>query len=116
MIDFVLLPAVMIGAGWLLGWWGILLVAVAWGWARRGSPAWRAALAGAVAWAFWLILAGPPIAMLTLLEKLSAMVGAPEPFLVALPPLYAALLAWAGARLVQGLLPGRGVVRPESGV
>lgn len=105
MIDFLLLPLLCIGASYALGWWGILLVAAAWGWARRGAPAWRAALAGAVAWAFWLILAGPPVAMLTLLEKLSAILGAPAPVLLALPPLYAALLAWAAARLSRGLRP-----------
>ncbi|HWA17337.1 MAG TPA: hypothetical protein VG817_12955 [Gemmatimonadales bacterium] len=104
MIDFLLLPLLMTVATWLFGWWGILLVGLASGWLRRQSPAWRAALAAAAAWGFWLILAGPPAAMLTLLEKLSQIFGGvPIPALLALPPLYAALLAWAAARLGQGL-------------
>lgn len=103
MIDFLLLPALMIGASWFLGWWGILLVGLVWGFLRRGSPSWRAGLAAAVAWTLWLILAGPPLAMVSLLEKLSELFGVPTPVLVVLPPLYAAVLGWASARLCRGL-------------
>lgn len=115
MIDFLLLPVLMTGASWFLGWWGILVSGLLWGGLRREAPSWRAALAAAVAWAFWLILAGPPVAMLTLLEKLSDISGAPAPVLLALPPLYAAILAWAAARVAQGFsLLGTKVPSPRT--
>jgi hypothetical protein len=106
MIDFLLVLLLMVGGSRLIGWWAILLIAAGWGWWWRDrKPSWRAALAGGLAWAFWLSLAGPPAVLLTLLDRLSLISGASVPVLLALPPLYAALLAWAAARVAQGFRP-----------
>ncbi len=109
MIDFLLLLLLMTVGSRFLGWWAFLLVGSGWGWWWRSrKPAWRAGLAGGLAWAFWLSLAGPPATMLILLDRLSQIFGAPVPVLLALPPLYAALVAWAAARVVQGIAPSPG--------
>jgi hypothetical protein len=117
MIDFLLLLLLMTGGTWLLGWWAILVIAAGWGWWWRDrKPAWRPSLAAGLAWAFWLSLAGPPAALLTLLDRLDRIFGAPSPVLLALPPLYAALMGWAAARLVQGIAPSPGTkVRVQPG-
>jgi hypothetical protein len=113
MIDFLLLLLLFTGGTWLAGWVAVLLIAMAWGWWRRWThPAWIAALAAAGAWGFWLALAGPPATMLLLVDRLVQILGVPGPAIYLLPPAYAALLAWAAARLVQGFR--RGVVRRRS--
>jgi hypothetical protein len=113
MIDFLLLLLLMTGGSRFLGWWAFLLIAAGWGW-RWGTrkPAWRAGLAAGLAWGFWLSLAGPPATMLKLVDRLSQTFGAPVPVLLALPPLYAGLLAWAAARVVQGIAPSPGTKVP----
>jgi hypothetical protein len=106
MIDFALLLILFVGGTWLGGWWAILLVSAFWGWWRKWErPAWIAALAAALAWGFWLALAGSPVTMLKLVDRLERILGAPGPVMLLLPSLYAAILAWSAARLAQGLRP-----------
>lgn len=110
MIDFLVLLVLFTGGTWLGGWVAVLLIAGVWGWVRRRKqPPWIAAVAAALAWGVWLALAGPPATLVLLVERLSQVTGVPAPALFVLPSAYAALLAWAAARLVQGFR--RGVVR-----
>lgn len=104
MIDLPLLVLLMGGATWTAGWWGVVVVALAWAWFwgwRRFS--WRPALAAAIAWGGLLVIAGPEAPMQTLIERMGEVFGVPGPAVVVLALAYAALLAWAAARLMQGL-------------
>lgn len=108
MIDLGILLALFVGGTWLGGWWAVMLIAAAWGWWRKWDrPAWIAALAAALAWAFWLVLAGAPVTMLKLVDRLEQILGAPSLLMLLLPSVYAAVLAWSAARLAQGLRRSR---------
>lgn len=104
MIDLPVLVLLMVGATWFGGWWGVPLVAAGWAWWwgwRRFS--WRPALAAALAWGGLLLLAGPEDSLLVLLHRLSEIFNVPDAAVVLLALGYVAVLAWAAARLMQGL-------------
>ena len=107
MIDLLLLLLLFAGGTWLAGWWAILVIAAGWGWLRWNQPAWRAALAAAVVWAAFLAVAGPALTMVKLLDRLGRIFPAPGPALVLLTIAYAGILAWAAARLMQGVRKSR---------
>jgi hypothetical protein len=97
---FVLAVAVAMAAfTWLLGWWGVLLVAAIVGIAfrERDAGAWRAALAAGLAWAALLAidtLAGP---LGTISATLGGVMRIPGVVLVLVTLLFPALLAWSAA-------------------
>jgi hypothetical protein len=86
---------------WLIGWWGVLLAAVAAGAAthsRRGS-AWRIALGAALAWALLLLLDARAGALGTLSRALAGVIGVPALVLVLSTLAFPAVLAWSAATL-----------------
>lgn len=100
-----LLSAAFAVATLLFGWWGVPVVAIAWGtiaWRTRGTGL-VAALAAIIAWAGllgWSALRGP---VGELASTLGSVMGAPGVAIVGLTLVFPAALAWAGARLSAGI-------------
>lgn len=107
MIDLLVLLLLFAGGTWLAGWWAILILAALWGWFRWKEPVWRAALAAALVWGAFLLLAGPALTLIKLFDRLGRIFPAPGPAIALLSVVYAAVLAWAAARLMQGLRGSR---------
>ena len=100
-----LLSAAFALATLLFGWWGIALVAVAWGIVARESRGTGlvSSLGALLAWAAllaWSALEGP---VGRLAATLGGILGAPGLALIALSLLFPAALAWAGARAAAGV-------------
>ena len=96
-LSLLVVCAVLMGAGTVaLGWWTVPLVAGLWG--LRGRAA-DAALAGLVAWSALLAAQATRAPLGALLDRLSTLFGIPGWLLVALTPIFAALLAWSAATL-----------------
>ncbi len=92
----------------LAGWWGVLVVSVAWGLVadRSTRPARTAALAGVAAWSVLLLwtAARGPVWMLS--ETLAGILGVPGIVLLILSVTFPGLLALSSVALV-GELKGR---------
>ena len=105
-LRLLLLSAAFVVATLLFGWWGIALVAVAWGMVARNTPG-AGLLAGAgamLAWAAllaWSAFEGP---VGRLAATLGGIMGAPGAAFIALSLIFPAALAWAGARASAGLV------------
>ena len=103
-LRIVLLAAAFAVATVLLGWWGVPVVAIAWGFLGRES---RGAGVGAgisalIAWAFLLAWSASRGPVGNLAATLGEIMGAPAAALVALVLIFPAALAWAGARAASG--------------
>ena len=88
-----------------LGWWGVPIVGAVWGAIGRGRrrPAVTAAVAALLGWAgllLWSAARGP---LLSLAAKLGATLMLPGAGLVVVTLLFATLLAWSAAAVVQGV-------------
>ena len=106
MIEILILSGVFAAGTWLGGWWSVVLVAAVWSlWRRR--PAWRAGVAAAIAWAGLLALTIPWAPLGRLAARLGSVFSMPGWAALALPPLFAFLLGWSGARVV-GVREGKG--------
>jgi hypothetical protein len=102
MIEIVLLAGVCAAGTWLGGWWTVAVVAVVWSlWRRRG--AWRAGVAAALGWTALLSLTIPWAPLGRLAVRLGGMFGLPGWAALLLPPLFAFLLGWSGARAAYAL-------------
>ena len=89
----------------LFGWWGVPVVAVAWGaiaWRTRGAGL-IAALAAIIAWAALLAWSASRGPVAELASTLGAVMGAPGVAIVGLTLVFPAALAWAGARMAAGI-------------
>jgi len=100
------------------GWWGVPVLAAAWGWvarSQRAAPR-EAALAAALGWAallVWDALRGP---LAALASRLGATMQVPPAALILVTLLLAAALAWSAATLAGQLAPaGRGGTPRPSG-
>ena len=90
-----LLIIAMIASTWIGGWWGIALVAAAWGW--RGK-AMDAAIAAFVAWVALLAFAGGN-RLIPFATRLGGIFSLPGWAMLFITPLFAGLLAWGAAAL-----------------
>jgi hypothetical protein len=111
MIFIVFEAAAMAALTWLVGWWGVLVVALIAGvvFRREGGGGWRIAVAGALAWGALLVvdaLSGP---LDTLMHRLAPILHVPPLGLVVATLLYPTLLAWSAATASAAI--ARGVVR-----
>lgn len=100
-----LLAAAFAVATLLFGWWGVPIVAIAWGaiaWRTRGSGL-IAALAAVIAWTVFLAWSASRGPVGELASTLGAIMGAPGVAIVGLTLLFAAALAWAGGRMAAGI-------------
>lgn len=98
-----LLILAMVAATFLAGWWGVALVAAAWGWRGRARDA---ALAAFVAWAALLAWTASAGALLPFAARLGGIFSLPRWAMVAVTPLFAALLAWGAAALLESRKKG----------
>ena len=92
-------------ASLIVGWWGVVLVAIVMSGAptRLKLPAAMMALAAALGWGALIARHAMRGDLAGWLGRSGALFGVPGPALVALALLFAALLAWSAAVLVQGL-------------
>lgn len=108
MIEILLLSVVFAAGTWAGGWWTIPMIAMAWSFWRRRAP-WRAGIAAGVAWIMLLGLTIPWAPLGRLGPRLGGAIGVPGPAMLLLPPIFAFLLAWSTARVVQFRTPPVGV-------
>jgi hypothetical protein len=92
-----ILVLAMIAATWIGGWWGVALVAAAWGW--RGK-ALDAAIAAFVAWVALLAFAGGS-GLLPFATRIGGIFSLPAWAMLVITPLFAGLLAWGVAALLD---------------
>lgn len=92
-------------ATWLAGWWGVPLVAAAWGLMsrRRTDAAREAALAAILAWAILLAAQAARGPLGDLAARLGSAMRAPAPILMLVTVLFAALLAWSAATVARSI-------------
>lgn len=97
-----LLMLAMIAATWIASWWGLALVAAVWGWRGRALDA---AIAAFVAWVALLAWTASTGALMPFAARLGGIFSVPPWAMVAVTPLFAALLAWGTAALWAGRRP-----------
>ncbi len=102
-IGLALLIFAMLAATWIAGWWGVALVAAAWGWRGQARDA---AVAAFVAWAALLAWTASSGALLPFASRLGGIFSLPRWAMVAVTPLFAALLAWGAAALLESRKKG----------
>lgn len=90
----------MLAATWIAGWWGVALVAAAWGWRGRAADA---AVAAFVAWAALLALVGGSQALLPFAGRIGGIFSLPGWAMLLATALFAGLLAWGAAVMVEVL-------------
>jgi hypothetical protein len=105
MIFVLVIGAAMAALTWLVGWWGVALLAAIVGYVhfREGGGGWRVALAAAGAWGVLLVIdvvSGP---FATVTRTIGGVLRVPGPVLILLTLAFAALLAWSAATFVAGL-------------
>ena len=105
-----LLIAVIVAAiTWLVGWWGVAVVALIAGFVMRahGGRAWSVALGALEGWALLLIVDSLGGRSRELLSMLAGSMNLPGPALIVATLLFPALLGWSGAALAAeiGQLP-----------
>jgi hypothetical protein len=89
---------------WWLGWWTVPLVAALWG--LRGKPM-EVAQAALLAWAGILAAQSIRAPLLPLADRVGGIFGLPAWGLLAVTPLFAALVAWAAATITQRIAAPR---------
>jgi hypothetical protein len=94
--SIVLLVVAMVASTWIGGWWGIALVAAAWGWRGKAIDA---AIAAFVAWVALLAFAGGSQALMPFARRLGGIFSLPGWAMLVITPLFAGLLAWGAAAL-----------------
>ena len=105
MIFVLFVATAMIALTWVLGWWGILLVALIIGivFHDHGGGGWRVGAAASVAWGALLVadvVAGPLARVGTLL---GGVMGVPGVVLPLLTIVFPAALAWSAATIAAEL-------------
>ncbi len=104
------------GATWILGWWGVAIVAVLAGVVQRansGRP-WRVALGCAAGWGLLLALDAIGGRFVRLTSVVAGVVAIPAVALIIAAILFPALIGWSGATV--GALISQRRVAPERSV
>lgn len=86
---------------WLVGWWGVVVVALVAGallWRRRGV-AWLAALATLAAWSAIILVNSIGGRFAALASSIAGVMRVPATLLVVVTLLFGALLAWGAAAI-----------------
>lgn len=99
----VLLVLAMLAATWIASWWGVALVAAAWGWRGRALDA---AIAAFVAWVGLLAWTASTGALMPFATRLGGIFSVPPWAMVVVTPVFAALLAWGAAALLESRKKG----------
>ena len=104
-IQIALLILAMLAATWIGSWWGVALVAAAWGWRGRALDA---AIAAFVAWVALLAFAASGSSLVPFAGRLGGIFSLPAWAMILITPLFAALLAWGAAALFDSRKKGTG--------
>jgi hypothetical protein len=99
MIFVAIMAMMMTALTWLVGWWGVLLVALLAGVVhfREGGGGWRIALAGALSWGALLAVNAATGSLGVVTATLGGIMRVPGAVLVLLTLAFPALLAWSAA-------------------
>lgn len=101
----VLVAGVGFGAGTVLaGWWALPVLAALLALVRL--PAWQAASAALLAWMALLLRNAAAAPLLPYADRLGGLFGFPGFAILLMTLLFAALLAWSAAAVVDSLKPG----------
>ena len=100
-----LLIFAMLAATWIASWWGLALVAAAWGWRGRALDA---AIAAFVAWVALLAFAGSSGAVRPFAVRIGGIFSLPAWAMIVVTPLFAGLLAWGAAAVFESRKKGTG--------
>jgi hypothetical protein len=113
MIVFLAAVVAVCGLTWAVGWWGVVVAALAVGalWWNRPAIAWIAALAAIVGWALLLLanLVGGRFGALA--EAVGGVMRIPASVLVIATLLFAGLLGWSAAVVGEELARAAEAVR-----
>ena len=109
MIFHVLLAIAFAGATWIIGWWGVAIVALIAGvvYRRDGGRAWRVALGAAEGWALLLLVDAIGGHFGRMATTVAGAMSLPAVVLVVVTLLFPALIGWSAAT-VAGMLGQRG--------
>jgi hypothetical protein len=88
----------------VLGWWTVPLFAAVLALFRAGP--WQAAAGALAAWSILLVRDGAASPLMPYADRLGALFGLPGVVLVLLTVLFAGLLAWSAATVVDSLRNG----------
>ena len=104
-LRILLLSAAFAVATFLVGWGGVVVVAIAWGIMARyiRAAGIQAGASAMIGWALLLALSASRGPVGHLAATLGGIMGAPAAALIALSLIFPAALAWAGARAAAGL-------------
>lgn len=102
-VRVLVLVVAMLAATWIAGWWGVALVAAAWGWRGRAPDA---AVAAFTAWGLLLAWTAASGAAVPFARRLGGIFFLPAWAMILVTPLFAALLAWGAAALVESRTKG----------
>jgi hypothetical protein len=105
-----LLVLAMVAATWIAGWWGIALVAAAWGWRGRAMDA---GIAAFVAWVALLAFVGGSQGLMPFARRLGGIFSLPGWAMLVVTPLFSGLLAWGTAALLGSRRPSPVALRPK---
>ncbi len=100
-----LIALIVAATTWVVGWWGVAVVALVAGFIMRarGGRAWAVALGAIEGWALLLIVDSLGGRSQELLRLLSGTINIPGPALIAATLLFPALIGWSGAALAAEL-------------
>jgi hypothetical protein len=93
--------ALVAGLTWIVGWWGVPLVAAVSGalmWTRR-DIAWLVAFAAGISWSALILVDGFSDRFGALASVVGGTLGVPAGALLAVTLLFAGLLAWSAATI-----------------
>jgi len=101
MIFVLFVAAAMITLTWVLGWWGILVVALVIGvvFHEHGGGGWRVAAAASVAWGTLLVADGVVGPLGHLATMLGGVMSVPAAGVLVLTLVFPAALAWSAATI-----------------
>ena len=100
-----LIALIVAAATWLVGWWGVAVVALAAGFIMRahGGRAWTVAIGAIEGWALLLIVDSLGGRSRELLRLLSGTINISGLALILATLLFPALIGWSGAALASEL-------------
>ena len=96
-----IVAAILAALTWIVGWWGVPLVAAVAGallWKRRGI-AWLVAFAAVIAWSVLILVDGTSRRFGVLAGVVGGTLRIPAGALLTVTLLFAALLAWSAATI-----------------
>ncbi len=103
-LRFLLLGVLYVAGTWLVGWWCVPLISIAYALLQRTRRApVETAVGVTLAWSVLFLMQAMNPAFSTLLKRLDGVFPAPVPVVILAMVLFAALYAWSAARVTVGI-------------